>query len=80
MPTVEMSTRPGYKGYYDKGRRILHTGGQKGDHLSAVRRLRLLEQIPESPLIRDKVPGAEVLDDLDLAVVHVLLLHLDKHL
>ena len=45
-----------------------------------MRRLRLLEQIPESPLIRDEVPGAEVLDDLDLAVVHVLLLHLAKYL
>ena len=79
MPTVEMSTRPG-KGCFDKGCRIIPTGGQKGDHLSAVRRLRLLEQIPQSPLIRDEVPGAEVLDDLDLAVVHVLLLHLGKHL
>ena len=43
-------------------------------------RLRLLEEIPQGPLIRDEVPGPEVLDDLDLAVVHVLLLHLGKHL
>ena len=55
-----------------------YTGGQKWDHLSTVRRLRLFKQIPECSLIRHKVPGAKVLNDLHLAVVHVLLLHLDK--
>ena len=55
-----------------------YTGGQKGDHLGTVRRLRLFKQIPECSLIRHKVPGAKVLNDLHLAVIHVLLLHLDK--
>ena len=55
------------------------TSGQQWDHLSTVRRLRFFKQIPECPLIRHKVPGPEILNDLHLAVVHILLLHLGKH-
>ena len=50
--------------------------GEEGDELSAVGGLRLLEQVPQRPLVRHEIAGAEILDHLHFAVIHVLLLHL----